>query len=301
MGRCRELSCIPIVVLALLAACGSDDDENARRGAGGTGAGATGSGGTVATDARDDTSTGSGGAAGNVAAGGSGGAAGNAAAGGSGGAGTGGSAGAGADAGSAGDAGADAGTGGTDSADSSLDGAPADASSGDACATCWIRDLFPPSRPATISVTGTIRKNDNVCVIVFAGGQCLAQNNPPCNPFSGQTGVTLDLTLDAAGKLSVEAPYQDMCAQDYFCAISGPSCPIPTSYEVPTGTTFMYVPRATDRCRRHPNGTPYDVEHRVDVRISGRSLIIDQLCTTHMLNQSSQVVDVRNWTTTVDL
>jgi hypothetical protein len=27
---------------------------------------------------------------------------------------------------------------------------------------------------------------------------------------------------------------------------------------------------------------------QVGVRISGRSLIIDQLCTTHMLNQSTQ-------------
>jgi hypothetical protein len=289
----RLLGWTAVGAVGLAAACGDDDDEKARVRSGATDSGASGIGGKVTPDARADTSAGGGGSSGTGGAAGTGGVVGTGAA-----AGTGGASGTGAAAGSGG-----AGTGGSAGGppDANFDGGPPDAPSGDACPDCWMRDLFPPTRPATITVTGTIRKNDNVCVIVFGGGQCLAQNSPPCNPSSGQTSVMLDLTLDANGKLIVEAPYQDMCAQDYFCAISGPSCPIPTSYEVPTDTTFSYAPRSTDRCRRNLNGTPYNVEHVVGVRISGRSLIIDQLCTTHMLNQSSQVVDVRDWTTTINL
>ncbi len=268
----------------LFAACGSDDDQRA-----GGGGASGGRGGTALTDGGADASLGSGGATG------SGGAVGNS------GAGSGGVSDTGVDGPDVGDAANDAGSDGRDAADASSDASPKDAGPADACADCWIRDRFPDGGPGTISVTGTIRKNDNVCVIVFGGGQCLAQNSPPCNPQSGQTTVTLDLTLDAAGKLIVEAPYQDMCAQDYFCAVSGPGCPIPTSYAVPTDTTFSYVPRSTDRCRRDLQGLPYNVSHEVSVRISGRSLIIEQLCTTHMLNQSTQVLDTRNWTTTIAL
>jgi hypothetical protein len=303
-----------ILIGALLFAvsCGSDDEKPAM----GNGGADTGTAGSVTADAGADTSLGSGGGSGRSGSTGSGGAATSGGSAGSGGvagsggaAGTGGAVGSGA-AGSEGAAGTlpDSGSGGDaaldadqDASDSGSDAGSSDADAGDGCADCWIRDRFPPGRPATITVTGTIRKNDNVCVIVFGGGQCQAQNTPPCNPQGGQSSVTLDLTLDAAGKLTVEAPYQDMCAQDYFCAVSGPGCPIPTSYEVPTDTTFSYVPRATDRCRRDLNGQPYNVSHAVDVRISGRSLIIDQLCTTHMLNLSSQVIDVRDWTTTIVL
>jgi hypothetical protein len=186
------------------------------------------------------------------------------------------------------------------------DGSVEDAGGGpdaaiDASDQSWIQTLFPASRPATISLTATIRQSDLVCVIVYGGGQCQALNNPPCNPSSRQRTVTLDLTLDQNDQLVVEAPYQDMCAPDYFCAVSGPGCPIPTSYAVPTDTTYLFAPRSTDRCRRHQDGTPYDVENVVNVRFVGTTLIIDQLCTTHMLNLTSEVVDVRDWTTTIEV
>lgn len=272
---------VAAVVVAVVVACSGDGERGVTGERDGADGGVKGTGGELA-----------GGARGTRASGGNGGARGNDAA--------------------AGSGGLESGAGRTGSIDASLDaengGARSvEASAGtggaaaDGCANCWILDLFPATRPSTISLTGTIQKSDTVCVIVFAGGQCLAQNDPPCNPSSGRTTVTLDLTVDQSGKLTVEAPYQDMCAQDYFCAISGPGCPIPTSYGVPTDTTYSYTPRGTDRCRAHTDGTPYPVEHVVDVRISGTSLIIDQTCTTHMLNQSSSVVDVRNWTTTIDL
>jgi hypothetical protein len=285
-------------VALAVASCSGDDAPVA----------AGGRSGTAARDAGHDSSAGGGGGAGTAGRGGTSGASGSGGIAGS--AGAIGSAGAVGSAGSGADSGADDGsdadapldtaTDVADASDSTSDG-PSDGSSADACTDCWIGDRFPDGGPGTITVTGRIRKTDNVCAIVFGGGQCQAQNTPPCNAQSGQSTVMLDLTLDAAGKLTVEAPYQDMCAQDYFCAVSGPGCPIPTSYDVPTATTFSYPPRSTDRCRRDLNGAPYNVSHQVGVRISGRSLIIDQLCTTHMLNLSSQVVDVRNWTTTIDL
>jgi len=114
-----------------------------------------------------------------------------------------------------------------------------------------LRDRFPPARPATITVTGKITKNDVQCVIVGTAGGCLAQNMPPCTSAGGQATITLHLTIDAQDNITVEAPYQDMCAPDYFCAVSGHGCPIPTSYPVPlTNQLYSYDPRSTDRCRR---------------------------------------------------
>jgi hypothetical protein len=83
--------------------------------------------------------------------------------------------------------------------------------------------------------------------------------------------------------------------------VSGPTCPIPTSYAVPTDTTFYFAPRPTDYCRRYENGTPYPVENVVNVQLSGTTLVIDQLCTTHMRNLTSEVIDIRDWTTTIEL
>jgi hypothetical protein len=169
-----------------------------------------------------------------------------------------------------------------------------------------LRDRFPPTRPATITVTGKITKNDNACVIVGTSGGCLAQNSPPCSPSGGQATVMLDLTIDAQDNITVEAPYQDMCAPDYFCAISGPGsgCPIPTSYPVPlSGQRYLYDPRSTDHCRRDANGVAIQVEHLVDVSVAANaaSLTIHQQCHTRMRNDgttpTSYVNDSRDWTT----
>ena len=167
-----------------------------------------------------------------------------------------------------------------------------------------LRDRFPATRPATITVNGRITKSDNVCVIVGTSGGCLAQNQPPCNAGGGQTNVSLDLTIDAQDNITVEAPYQDMCAPDYFCAMSGPGCPIPTSYPVPlVGQQYLYDPRSTDRCRRDSNGIAIKVEHLVDVTVGANAatLTIHQLCKTRMRNDgttpTSYVNDSRDWTT----
>jgi hypothetical protein len=167
-----------------------------------------------------------------------------------------------------------------------------------------LRDRFPSTRPATITVNGRITANDNVCVIVGTAGGCLAQNMPPCNPASGQTNVSLDLTIDAQDNITVEAPYQDMCAPDYFCAISGPGCPIPTSYPVPLANQrYLYDPRSTDKCRRDGSGAAIQVEHLVDVTVGANAatLTIRQQCHTRMRNDgttpTSYVNDSRDWTT----
>ena len=167
-----------------------------------------------------------------------------------------------------------------------------------------LRDRFPPTRPATITVNGRITKIDNACVIVGTAGGCLAQNSPPCSPGSPAENVSLDVTIDAQDNITVEAPYQTMCAQDYFCAISGPNCPIPTSYPVPlVNQRYLYNPRSTDQCRRESNGTAIQVEHLVDVTVGANAatLTIHQQCHTRMRNDgttpTSFVNDSRDWTT----
>ena len=168
-----------------------------------------------------------------------------------------------------------------------------------------LRDRFPATRPATITVTGRITKNDLACVIVGTAGGCLAQNTPPCSPEGGQANTMLDLTIDAQDNITVEAPYQTMCAPDYFCAVSGPNCPIPTSYPVPlVNQRYLYNPRPTDNCRRDTSSVPIQVEHLVDVTVNGNvSLTIRQQCHTRMRNDgttpSSYVNDTRDWTTVV--
>ena len=155
-------------------------------------------------------------------------------------------------------------------------------------------------------VNGRITKTDNVCIIRGTSGGCLAQNMPPCTAGGGQVNVSLDLTIDAQDNITVEAPYQDMCAPDYFCAISGPGsgCPIPTSYPVPlVNQRYLYDPRTTDQCRRESNGAAIQVEHLVDVTVaaSAASLTIRQQCHTRMRNDgtnpTSFVNDSRDWTT----
>jgi len=129
---------------------------------------------------------------------------------------------------------------------------------------------------------------------------------PACTPGGGQTNVSLDLTIDAQDNITVEAPYQDMCAPDYFCAISGPGsgCPIPTSYPVPlVNQRYLYDPRSTDKCRRDSSSAPIQVEHLVDVTVGAdaATLTVRQQCHTRMRNDgttpTSYVNDSRDWTT----
>jgi hypothetical protein len=145
-----------------------------------------------------------------------------------------------------------------------------------------------------------------VCVMVGTSSSgCLAQNSPPCSPSGGQTPVTLTLTIDAQDNITVQAPYQDMCAPDYFCAISGPGCPIPTSYPVPlVGQRYLFDPRSTDRCRRDASGAFIQVENLVDVTpVGDTSLTIHQVCHTRMRNDGTTpmtfVNDTRDWTTVI--
>jgi hypothetical protein len=168
-----------------------------------------------------------------------------------------------------------------------------------------LKDRFPATRPATITVNGTITKNDNVCVMVGTSTGCLPQNTPACNAAGGQATMSLMLTIDAQDNITVQAPYQDMCAPDYFCAVSGPGCPIPTSYPVPlVNHVYLYDPRSTDRCRRDTSGTAIQVEHDVDVSANGAaSVTIHQVCHTRMRDDattpSSYVNDTRDWVTVI--
>jgi hypothetical protein len=141
--------------------------------------------------------------------------------------------------------------------------------------------------------------------MVGTSSGCLAQNSPPCNAAGGQATTMLDLTIDAQNNITVAAPYQDMCAPDYFCAVSGPGCPIPTTYPVPlVGQRYLFDPRSTDRCRRDGSGALVQVENLVDVTVNGSSsLTIHQQCHTRMRNDgttpTSFVNDSRDWTTVV--
>ena len=96
-----------------------------------------------------------------------------------------------------------------------------------------------------------------------------------------------------------------MRARLFLRAISGPGCPIPTTYPVPLSNhRYLYDPRSTDRCRRDSNSVAIQVEHLVDVSTNGNvSLTIRQQCHTRMRNDgttpTSYVNDTRDWTTVV--
>ena len=262
-------------------------------GGGGTGGGGMGGGGTGGGGSGGGGSGGGGTGGGGIGGGGTGG--GGRGGGGAGGGGTGGGG-----LGGGGTGGGGAGRGGTGGGGMGGGGTGGGGTGGGS-----LRDRFPATRPATITVTGRITKNDLACVIVGTAGGCLAQNTPPCSPEGGQSNTMLDLTIDAQDNITVEAPYQTMCAQDYFCAISGPNCPIPTSYPVPlVNQRYLYNPRPTDNCRRDTSSVPIQVEHLVDVTVNGNvSLTIRQQCHTRMRNDgttpSSYVNDSRDWTTVV--
>jgi hypothetical protein len=277
-----------VALVATLVAAGCDSRATSQRD-GGPDAPHGGTGGSAGTGGSTGGTGGSGGSSGTGGTGGSAGTGGTA--------GTGGSAGTGGASDAGFDAGADAtGTGGARDAGVDL-GAATDAGGN------HLRDRFPPMRPATITANGVITKNDVACVMVGTTTGCLAQNSPPCSASGGQTTVSLTLTIDAQDNITVQAPYQDMCAQDYFCAVSGPSCPIPTSYPVPlVDHLYLYDPRTTDRCRRDSNGTAIQVQHLVDVSTNNSTTVtIHQQCHTRMRNDgtspTSFVDDTRDWTT----
>jgi len=168
---------------------------------------------------------------------------------------------------------------------------------------CWVRDNFPTTRPATITVTGTTAMNDQRCVMITGTGGCRAQNDPPCTYPTESWPATVKLTVDADNKVVVEGPDQEMCSPDYFCGVTGPTCPAPLSiYDVPTvGKLVYFTPRPQDGCRRDTNGIPIPVEQRVNVGVAGKTLTIGQECYTWMMNGESPIQDIRRWTTTITL
>ncbi len=173
------------------------------------------------------------------------------------------------------------------------------------------RDLFD-GQPGSLDLSGTITKTDNVCVVIYSGGMCLAQNDPPCSYGSPQQSVTLTLTLDAADNLTIEAPYQDMCTSDYVGAVvdSGGTPTggaVATSYAVPLESTAYYAPRSIDHCRIDSNGIDTIVQDEVSTYVDGTNLLITQLCTTEftvidpIYQTPTTLIDTRNWTTVIPL
>ncbi len=173
-----------------------------------------------------------------------------------------------------------------------------------------VGDLFG-DQPGTIERSGSITKSDNVCVVIFSGGMCLAQNSPACSPGSPPANVALSLTLDAQGQLTVEAPYQDMCTSDYVGAVvdqngTPTGGAVATSYAVPLDTVAYYTPRSIDHCRINANGSDSIVKDEIETWIEGTTLYITQLCTTHFMvidpvYGATALTDTRSWTTKVEL
>jgi alpha-tubulin suppressor-like RCC1 family protein len=173
---------------------------------------------------------------------------------------------------------------------------------------CWLRDLFG-GVPGTKAVSGTIEKDDNVCVVDYNAGVCFAENDPPCSTYNTPASVTLNVTLAADGSYSVQIPYQTMCAVDYV----GPSCDIngvptgatyPTSYSVPMDTTFWYyLPRDLDYCRVDTSGNDTIIEERASTSFVGNQMWITQDCFTQLsiaatsTDPKRSLFDHRSWTT----
>jgi len=172
-------------------------------------------------------------------------------------------------------------------------------------AECWRRDLFPPPWPVTIQVTGTLTKNDFACPVDGAPCRvsgCAAPGTCECQAIEGSAPITLDLTMNADGKLTIEAPYQDMCAPDYLCDISTPeTCNVPTSFtENVLPQRWSFDPRPFDECR---DG---QVELAVSFKATSNILTLDQECNTQFHDVRSDgtqriVYDARVWKTTLDL
>lgn len=167
--------------------------------------------------------------------------------------------------------------------------------------------------PGTITLSATINKTDNKCVVVHGSTGCLAQNDPPCTVTGETTTVSLKLTLAADSSVTVQAPYQDMCTSDYVGSVVTASGQptgeaVATSYPVPLpSTTWYYTPRSTDYCRVDASGQDTLVVDKVSTFVSGTTLTITQLCTTHFTvldyytSVPTALTDTRNWTTTIKL
>lgn len=173
--------------------------------------------------------------------------------------------------------------------------------------SCWIRDLFG-GKPGTKALAGTIEKDDYVCVVNY-GSACVAQNDPPCSTYTTPADVTLNVTLAADGTISVQAPYQTMCAIDYL----GPMCDVdgvptggtyPMSYAVPMATQFWYyLPRELDYCRVDTAGHDTTIQHRVSTSIVGSQIWVTQDCFTQFsiaatsTDPQRSLFDRRSWIT----
>jgi hypothetical protein len=108
--------------------------------------------------------------------------------------------------------------------------------------------------------------------------------------------------MNADGKLTIEAPYQDMCAPDYLCDVSGPTtCNVPTSFtESVLPQYWSFDPRPLDQCR---DG---QVQLAVTFTAISNILTLEQECNTQLYDVRSNgtqriVYDQRIWDTTIDL
>jgi hypothetical protein len=93
--------------------------------------------------------------------------------------------------------------------------------------------------------------------------------------------------------VTIEAPYQDMCAADYVGGVidqngTPTGQPVPTSYAVPLPpTVFYYAPRSIDRCRTDLNGVDARVEHHADTAVAGTEIVVTQDCFTTLRDDTS--------------
>jgi len=187
-----------------------------------------------------------------------------------------------------------------------------DAGSDAGCTDCWKTGVFgPPSGwPRTVQRTGTTMTSDYQCVVVFGTTGCLAQNDPPCHSVAETRTATLNLTIQADGSVTVQAPYQDMCTSDYVGGVvdaaGNPTGePVPTSYAVPLASRLWYfAPRSIDHCRVDLNGIDTLVQHKASTAVDQTlgQILITQDCATTLrddTNGSSLLHDTRHYVTRV--
>jgi len=188
--------------------------------------------------------------------------------------------------------------------------AGSDAGADAGCSDCWKTGVFgPPSGwPRTVQRTATTMTSDYQCVVVFGTTGCLAQNDPPCISVSQTRTATLNLTIQADGSVTVQAPYQDMCTSDYVGGVvdmnrnpTGEA--VPTSYAVPLMNRLWYfIPRSIDHCRVDLSGVDTLVQHTASTAVEATQIVITQDCATTLrddTNGPSLLHDTRHYVTRV--
>jgi hypothetical protein len=172
--------------------------------------------------------------------------------------------------------------------------------------TCWIRDLFPKPWPRTVTVNGTVTKQEQICLWTYSGlcylSGCGQNGYCTCsNPPDKTEPIQLDLTVNADGTYSIEAPYNSGCNPDTLCVVSGPGCNVPTTYD-PGNYFLTFTPKPTAYCIEDP------IDFHVDFSISNGHVNLTQDCTTRIKDNPAPPspspvtrFDLRNWTVTIDL